>query len=692
MADTQEVRDNVEDESSPTSSKPIASTERKLSEVNVLEVDLTTTEEAESEEEVCSIQPPKGLGKSRLQKQQQVETLDNLAKLFDKNLLAELTTEDTWMDRLRRVVERGDKQGFELMGPYTNPLWSQMAVQDDCILVNNRLAVPVQLRQAVLKRIHRGHPGQEAMLGAAQYLWWPHMNKDIVNLAEECRSCTRYDKQHLERSALTASQMKRRIDQSRENLKIVRKGQLSRDTSPLHKQQITSDRDKERAKALKELSEANARWNYERRDAAKNDIRKLVDETGQLNPDLRKEMIYSWEKGFVEDKVENQCKSPPKTILRKDPLRKSGQALTRPLKGKIASETESTIKTSAGSIYRKSDIAQSKTVLTQEKQRSTSKSPSSEPTRKFKRISSPELLEELESEDELQGEMEIANEMNPTERFQKSQTIVTSKDTEAGGGLNLAIKRAKPNLAGPKSAEETNTNKPEKSGKEKKSRSKQQQGTNANQTATAVNSEQEQAISKPDSVRADTKIQSSSTPKIKQRPKLKGIDAHTPLEDIVETFHNRNLAPSDWEKYADQLLKRGVQRVADKLRENPQKGSELDTNFEPPQGFSDESSAEESGVRRSSRQTKNKEPKRFGDPIKHSIKEISEILTGRGLLKEALREYRNQLRDFKDRDDRPLESKVRRLERHLFMRKFGYATLDEGVDWNPSWEIELEEN
>ena len=77
------------------------------------------------------------------------------------------------------------------------------------------------------------------------------------------------DKQHLERSALTASQLKRRIDQSRENLKIVRKGQLSRDTSPLHKQQLTSDRDKERAKALKELLEANARWNNERRDAAK---------------------------------------------------------------------------------------------------------------------------------------------------------------------------------------------------------------------------------------------------------------------------------------------------------------------------------------------------------------------------------------------------------------------------------------
>ena len=69
-----------------------------------------------------------------------------------------------------------------------------MAVQDDCNLVDNRLAVPVQLRQAVLKRIHRGHPGQVALLGVSRYLWWPHMHKHIVNLAEECRSCARCGK------------------------------------------------------------------------------------------------------------------------------------------------------------------------------------------------------------------------------------------------------------------------------------------------------------------------------------------------------------------------------------------------------------------------------------------------------------------------------------------------------------------
>ena len=225
------------------------------------------------------------------------------------------------------------------------------------------------------------------------------------------------DKQQSECSALMASQLKRRIDQSRENLKIVRKGQLSRDTSRLRKQPVNSDRDRERAKALKELLKANARWNHERRDAAKNDFRRLVDETGLLNPDLRKEMIYSCEKGFIEDKESEQNKSPPKTILRKDPLRKSGQALTKQMKEKIASETDSTSKTTTGSIYRKSDIAQSRTVPTHENQRSVSSSPSAGPTKKFQRISSPEALEDIGSDDELQRDMEIADAANPIDLF-----------------------------------------------------------------------------------------------------------------------------------------------------------------------------------------------------------------------------------------------------------------------------------
>ena len=460
------------------------------------------------------------------------------------------------MDRLRRVVERNDRQGFELMVPYTNPLWHQMSVVDDCLLVDNRLAVPDKLRQAVLRRLHQGHPGQEAMLEVSSYLWWPHMHKDIVNLAEECRSCTRYgknakyiipknsakplplltqpgqelqldyagplenhkgkninlmiaidryskfpsvkvtkstggkstikflrtyidthgipesiktdqfsgfkgkamkkfcteniitqkfcpvgdyrgcgsvertiqtikrrlgvmlldenvqsiklclstiirdlrwnkqktiklspfeanfgrlpktefkilrdkfvkesgrlDEEHLERSALTASQLKRRIDQSRDNVKIVRKGQNSRDVSPLFLRNTAAAKERARAKELKQLLEANARWNATRRDKSDSELRRIVDETSTINPELRKELLYSWERGFIEDKQSAETDNWSGNFLHKHKQRKSGKALTIPLKGEILSETPSTVKTATGAVYRKSDIARSK--------------------------------------------------------------------------------------------------------------------------------------------------------------------------------------------------------------------------------------------------------------------------------------------------------------------------------------------
>ena len=121
------------------------------------------------------------------------------------------------------------------------------------------------------------------------------------------------------------------------------------------------------------------------------------------------------------------------------------------MKLKIATETDSTVKTSTGPIYRKSDIAEAKTFLPQEKTRSECKSPSAEPNNKFQRISPPEVLEDIESDDEFRRAVETADFVNTVDRFQQSQTVVTSKDTVAGGRLNLAIKRAKPNTAGPSS-------------------------------------------------------------------------------------------------------------------------------------------------------------------------------------------------------------------------------------------------
>ena len=142
---------------------------------NIVEVDLTADSTSESPEVSLVAKKERKSVQSEFRQAENWEdnNLLNLSNFFDKNLLAELTAEGTWMDRLRRVVERKDRHSFELMGPHTNPLWHQMAVVDYCIVVDGRLAVPGQLRPAVFKRVHRGHPGQEAMLDVSQYLWWP---------------------------------------------------------------------------------------------------------------------------------------------------------------------------------------------------------------------------------------------------------------------------------------------------------------------------------------------------------------------------------------------------------------------------------------------------------------------------------------------------------------------------------------
>ncbi|XP_063710349.1 uncharacterized protein LOC134838928 isoform X3 [Symsagittifera roscoffensis] len=266
------------------------------------------------------------------------------------------------------------------------------------------------------------------------------MHKDIVNLAEESRSCTRYgenakyiipkisskplpllmqpgqelqldyarpledhkDKVHLERSTLAASQLKRRIDQSRDIVKIVRKRQNSRDVSPLFQPNSFAARERERAKELKQLLEANARWNATRRDTSANNLRRIVDENSTKNPELRKELLYPWEKRFIEDKPNRDTGPMSSNFLRKHEQKKSGKALTIPLKGKLIAETPSTVETAAGAVYIKIDIAKSKvSVAPAVKGSDQKRSPTGEePRSKLQKTAREDEEVESESNDE----------------------------------------------------------------------------------------------------------------------------------------------------------------------------------------------------------------------------------------------------------------------------------------------------
>ena len=75
----------------------------------------------------------------------------------------------------------------------------------------------------------------------------------------------------------------------------------------------------------------------------------------------------------------------------------------------------------------------------------------------------------------------------------------------------------------------------------------------------------------------------------------------TKTEVILNTFQNRKLALAEWETMADQVLKRGVQKVADELRGKNLSVGERDEKFDPTPGASDDSSVEEADVKLSAK-------------------------------------------------------------------------------------------
>ena len=117
-----------------------------------------------------------------------------LPGLFDADMLAELTTEDCFLGPMKRAIINKDITSFNKLGAYMAQFWPTAAVVNNCVVIDNKLAIPESLRQAVLTRLHRSHPGQEAMMTASEYLWWPFMIRQIIETCEKCRECTLFGK------------------------------------------------------------------------------------------------------------------------------------------------------------------------------------------------------------------------------------------------------------------------------------------------------------------------------------------------------------------------------------------------------------------------------------------------------------------------------------------------------------------
>ena len=422
--------------------------------------------------------------------------------------------------------------------------------------------------------------------------------------------------------------------------------------------------------------EANADWNAERRKYDGPSLSQLVDDTSTIDPELRKELLYSWEKGFVEDKPKGS-EWNSHNLSHRDETRKSGAALTKPFKGKIAFDSPKTVTTAAGAVYRKSDLVKvqsspTKTPKEGTNQKKKAKSPLEEPKSKHQK-KDDELLEDTISEEE---DWNISGEQ-AKDLFQNSETVVTSRGTPVGGKLNLAIKRAKPNLGGPKTmgpkTQEQVALNPIGESRDKRDQTLKNKGKEKKKAAVAA---EEVTNPKQSDVDQADRAGSSGT---KSGHSRKRITRDTSPSSILNAFQKQDMGDEEWQSLADQVLTRGLQRTADEtIKSRMEEQTETTGEHGSPSGILHDSVVDDQGstnVRRSKRTTKNQGPKRLGSPVKPSVKYISADDEA-DVNEMALEQYRFGLANVKTDKNNPMETRLKLLERHLFRKKFGYAALD----------------
>ena len=127
-------------------------------------------------------------------------------KVFNKGLIASLTSKDAVFKEVRDCIIRSDEERLKSLNPYLNSYWRDLHVSSGCVYMDEKVAIPNALKDALFKDLHASHPGSWGMVCTAQHCWWPYMNRDLLVRAIECKSCTAIGKNL--RSIIPATQFK----------------------------------------------------------------------------------------------------------------------------------------------------------------------------------------------------------------------------------------------------------------------------------------------------------------------------------------------------------------------------------------------------------------------------------------------------------------------------------------------------
>ena len=118
-----------------------------------------------------------------------------LQKVLGIPFIAAATKKDRNLRPLINFVKKRDWDAIKASyGQYWFNIRNRLHFREDCLLFDERIVIPSQLRQTVLDSLHLTHPGLSAMLDLSQHVWFPHIHRSTAQMAQNCKHCTEQGK------------------------------------------------------------------------------------------------------------------------------------------------------------------------------------------------------------------------------------------------------------------------------------------------------------------------------------------------------------------------------------------------------------------------------------------------------------------------------------------------------------------
>ena len=117
--------------------------------------------------------------------------MKKLQRVLGVRFITAATKKDRNLHPLINFVKKRDWEAIKMShGQYWLNIRNRLHSREDCLLIEYRIVKATQLRQTILDSLHLSHPGSAAMLDLCQHVWFPHIHRTIVQMAQNYKHCT----------------------------------------------------------------------------------------------------------------------------------------------------------------------------------------------------------------------------------------------------------------------------------------------------------------------------------------------------------------------------------------------------------------------------------------------------------------------------------------------------------------------